>query len=583
MLSDDEIQVFTRVRDLVSRGSCERMLRSVGLVAGTDEYELARVQWQSMPHLLDESLRSTSQSVLAASCGQQVTESTPFEAMIWYGGATDSYAGHKFTGTFKQFIDHVLVARAGEIAPKRCGWVVTPTSNINGHRTNASTTAMHALNLDCDGRGEWSRLVAALESIGMAYIAYQSGGWRPGEHKWHLLLPLAAPFATVTQEKILMWKTLYHHARVLLGSLAGLVGEGFDPTCETPCQPVFITERREEVDPPRQVIWRTGHSLDLMGIASTLPSVDDSDAEREFVAVEGRQLSNADLERVVKALVIPMQKILSGRRDLYLCLPGALLDRGVSAEAVLEIVDEISRRCPGDPRYTAAEVADKHREHMHCARTTVSKYEREETYTRIGTLSLSWPEVAYAVDEVLPDARLLMMRALIEKLATAKAELKNSAPGPTYVAPVFIDLSFIRDRLKDLRRKRKSSASPDNKVRGYMLEMLIDGKDIVPFFEGEDGKKDPVIDKDGKEIDINKSVNIICALVAHAVPKETHFDAIAEVLRPSLFVSAQEHGADFAELMKRAELIFSKSVGFRVERQQEKSRDAKDQRLASCK
>jgi hypothetical protein len=554
----------------------------MGLAVGTAEYELAKVQWHAMPHLTDEKLRSTSKSVLTESCGTPVLESTPFEAMIWYGGATDSYAGHKFTGTFRQFIDHVLVARSNEIAPKRCGWVVTPTSNINGHRTNASTTAMHALNLDCDGRGEWSRLVAALESIGMAYIAYQSGGWRPGEHKWHLLLPLAAPFVTVTQEKILTWKVLYHHARVILGSLAELTGEGFDPTCETPCQPVFITERREEVDLPRQVIWRTGYSLDLMGLAALLPSVSD-ETSHEYVATEARDLGSADLERVVAAIVVPMSKIFSGRRDLYLCLPGALLDRGVTPEAVLDVVEEISRRCPGDPRYTAAEVAEKHREHMHCARTTVSKYEASETYTRIGTLSASWPEVAYAIDEVLPDERLLLMRALVEKMAAAKMAAKASTPGPTYVAPVVIDLAFIRDRLKDLRRKKKSSANADNKVRGYMLEMLIDGKNIVPFFESDDGKKDPVIDKDGKEIDINKSLNIICALVAQAVPKDTHFDAIAEVIRPSVFVSAQEHGADFAALMKRAEHMFAKSIGFRAERQQEKSRDDKSQRLASCK
>jgi len=582
LLSEQEIQVFTRVRDLVSRGACERALRSMGLVVGTDEYELAKTQWHAMPHLAGEGLRSTSKSVLVESCGPLVLENTPFEAMIWYGGATDSYAGHRFTGSFKQFIDYVLVARSKEISPKRCGWVVTPTSNINGHRTNASTTAMHALNLDCDGRGEWSRLISILESVGLAYIAYQSGGWKIGEPKWHLLLPLAAPFVTTTQEKISTWKTLYHHARVLLGSLAELTGEGFDPTCETPCQPVFITERREEVDPPRQVIWRTGCALDLMGLAALLPSVDD-EAVPEYAAAEERDLGSEDLERIVATLVVPMSKIFSGRRDLYLCLPGALLDRGVAPDAVLTVVEEISRRCPGDTRYTAAEVAEKHREHMHCARTTVSKYEASETYTRIGTLSASWPEVAFAIDEALPDQRLLLMRALVEKMATAKAAAKASAPGPTYVAPVFIDLAFIRERLKDLRRKKKSSTNADNKVRGYMLEMLLDGKSIVPFFEGEGGKKDPVIDKDGKEIDIDKSLNIICALVAQAVPKDTHFDAIAEVIRPSLFISAQEHGADFAALMKRAEHIFAKSIGFRVERQEKKARDDENQRLASCK
>lgn len=521
--------------------------------------------------------------VLAECKGQPILEISPFPAMVWYGGATDAYDGHRFTGTFRNFIDHVLVARAQEIAPKRTGWVVTPTSNLSGHRTNAATTAMHALNLDCDGRGEPNELVQALRQLGFAFILYQSGGWSPSSPKWHLLLPLSAPFDTTTPEKIEQWKVLYHHARVVLGTIGQLVGEGFDPTCETPCMPVFVTERRNESDPPRRVIWQTGASFDLVGLAALLPTPEDDPEDQDFV-VQARSLDGGEIDRIIAALVVPMSKILNGRRDLYLCLPGALLDRGIAPEAVLQIVEEVSRRCPGDPRYSANDIAEKHREHVHCARTTIAKYEAGAAYTRIGTLADSWLEVAQTIDLVLPDARLLAMRKFIEKKTAARMQQEQrrvEVSAPSSAAPVVVPISLgdLRKKLVDLRRRKKSADSADSKVRGYMIGMMLDGKSFIPFFENDDGSRSPAYDKDGKPIDLTKAINIVTALIANNVPIDTPFEAVVEIMRSSLYFAAQEVETGLDAVLARTEYAYTRAMTQRIEKIKERERAENEQRL----
>lgn len=580
MLSDQVCQTFLAVRASVSRGACERALKRQGLDASSASYEQAKEKWRSELHL--NSLHREMLEVLAECRGQPVFESTPFPAMIWYGGARDAYDGHRFTGTFRNFIDHVLVARAQEIAPKKTGWIVTPTSNLSGHRTNAATTAMHALNLDCDGRGEPDALIQVLRQLGFAFALYQSGGWSSSEPKWHLLLPLAAPFDTTTPEKIEQWKVLYNHARVVLGTIGHLAGEGFDPTCETPCMPVFVTERRSESDPPRRVIWQTGASLDLVGLAALLPTPEEGGEEQDFV-VQARDLDSSQIDQVIAALVAPMSKILSGRRDLYLCLPGTLLDRGVAPEAVLQIIEEISRRCPGDPRYSAKEVADKHREHVHCAKTTITKYEAGGAYTRIGTLATHWSEVAQAIDLVLPDARLLAMREFVERkaAATMQPEQRRVEAPVLAVAPVAVPISLddIRKKLVDLRRRKKSSSTPDNKVRGYMIDMMLNGKNFVPFFENDDRTRSPAYDRDGKPIDLNKAINIVTALIANSVPIDTPFDAVVEIMRGSLYLASQETETPYETVLNRAEYAYTRAITQRVEKIKEREREEKEKRL----
>jgi hypothetical protein len=587
--------LFLRVREQVSRNAGQRWVKLRGLKEGMPGYEAALADWRRLPLLGDTALQQHARQVLEGSLGRTITTDAPFPAMLWYGGATDSHEGVRFKGTFLQFVEHVIVARSNEIAAKRSGWVVTPTSNMNGWRGNASTTAMHALNLDCDNNGDWTKILTLLDALDMAYIAYQSGGWTPTTPKWHLLIPLAQPFDTTTTEKIKLWKALYAHCRVVFGALAELVGDGFDPTVEAPSVPVFITERRNASDPLRQVVWRTGRTLDLMGIAALLPIPEEA-VEQEIiygvVPVEAKPLGNEQLDRIIESLVEPMSKILSSRRDLYLALPGALLDRGIVAEDVMSIVDEVSRRCPGDPRYTSTEISDRHREHVHCAQTTISKFETGDLYTRIGTIATNWPSVAHAIDDVLPDPKLKGIRDLVDKMSgrtppsSAASAIVTLSPA-TAVTPsiisvpveVPIDLDALRKRLVNLKKAKLKSPNIYQKVRGFIIESLLNGEDLVPFIELADGTKKSIEDANEKIIDCNGAVKIAMGLIAFKLPPGTPFSAVVELARRSLYATAKEHGQSFETICNRAEHAFLRSFGARVELDDQKFKQATYDRL----
>lgn len=591
--------VFIAARAATDRGACEKWIKAQGIKPESPDYEAAKGRYCNFPILVNQELKTTALQALTDARRVFVDKCTPFPAMIWYGGATDTYRGYRFLGTFENFVEHVLVSRAQEVAEKRSGWVVTPTTNIDGHRVNASTLAMHALNLDCDARGSWDKVIEVLDAYSLAYIAYQSGGWSPTAQKWHLLIPLSQPFDTSTPERVLLWKSAYHQARVVFGAAGELLGEGFDPTIEAPSQPVFITERRSEGDAPRVVVWKTGYALDLPALIAVLPKAAlpeqrASDPSDRPMLLAGDPLDDDRLEEIVTALCVPMSTIMTGRRDLYLCLPGALLDRGLDADDVLAIIEEISSRCPGDPSYTRTEIHDKHQEHVHCARTTISRYENGGVYTRIGTLAMRWPQVAYAIDDVLPDPALENMRALLAKWSAPKAEsaaMFAAAPVPQIAASLAgaspyaintpVSLGGLKSRLKKLRRDKLRSKNIHERIRGAIIDALLDGEDLVPYILKEDGAKELVRDSRDLPIDRDAAIYDAMRLVAQRLPLGTPFEAVIEIVRPSLYKMLTD-GEKIEFLIRRAERAFVRNVGKKMDRDKTRHETGVKDRLGRC-
>jgi len=552
--ADDEF--FLAARRAVDRSACDRWLQRQS-VDKSDAIALqsAKERFGRLPLLLDPRLYDLALRALQESLGLPVEGSTPFPSMIWYNGATDTYGGVRFTGTLEQFVIHVLIARSHEVAPKRQGWVVTPTSNSDGHRTNASTVAVHALNLDCDNHGDPGRIISTLEKLNLAFIAYESGGSTPSSPKWHLLIPLSAPFDTSSLDKISRWKSAYNSARVVFGALAGLTGDGFDPTVEAPAVPVFITERRSVEDSPREVIWKTGHTLDLEAMIRLLPTVVDV----EYLETKHKQpeaiveLDDEKLEDIVKKLCLPMSKILSGRREIYLALPGALLDRGISPEDVLAITEEVSNRCPGDPRYTQLEIELKHKEHIHCAETTIARWESGDTYVRIGTLVERWPEIASAVDMALPNP---LLKDIVEKL--------QERSRASSVQQKAINLKDLKDKLRTMKNHKIRSKDKHEQVKGLMLQALLDEEDFVPYMIDEDGEKELVYDSSDRLIDRDRAIASVAGMVAYCLPIGVFFEAVREVFRPSMLTMLKE-GEDIETLFNQSEQAFLFATNRRIE------------------
>lgn len=536
--------------------------------------ELAKGKFRELRLLSDSALVDLARGVLAVSLAQPTNDLTTFTATVWRGkyDIGDEVPGTRVNSTLGEFVSW-LQQRALVVAPKGTGYVCCPTVNRDGRRVNVSTEAMTALNLDADEAGEWHALLDELEKIGLSYVAYRSGGHRDGKPKWHILIPFARPFDTSSPEKIVFWKSAYNSARVLFGALADLRGEGFDPTVETPCAPVFITERRNEADSPREVRWYPGRALDIDAMVAALPQVEDESVMpslRSRAAVE--RVGESGVDRIVDMLLPPMQAILSGRRDLYLALPGALLDRGVAPEDVRSIVEDLSSNCQGDPSNTSHEIRAKHREHLHCADTTISKWEAGEEYTRIGTIAGRWPDVARAIDAALPDPFLLEIKARIDAMQERHrgrvAQAAGAASVPAFASSITvqttsIDVSKLRSELRTMRRKKAASKRLDDKVRSVMIGAFLDGDDLVPKYDGEDGKSIVACNVDGKPYDAYRSVTAVAAMVGSRLPTGTAFEHVQYMFERAVRATA---ASEMPKLMAAAEQSFLRAVGRKLER-----------------
>lgn len=432
MLGEKE---FLEARTAIDRSAFTQFKLARGISSKDREAASAAYAEFCKLRLLDApELRTLCLSALEESRGPRRTGAEPFPATLWLGGARDAHGGRAFTGSLRAFAEVLLPERTKQVNPahdpKRGGWVLEPTTNPEGRRTNEHTLAVHALFLDCDSTGEWYSLLGALADLELAHVAYQSGGWSPTTPKWRIVLPLSKPHDTSDEAGRVRWKLAYNHARVVFGCLAGLSGHGFDPATETPCCPWFLTERRSAADPPRQIVWRPGHSLDLGMLIAELPHCAEPVVEeREYIQADPLSLDAAKFEEIVDALSAATAHVPHGRRDIYLAMPAVLLQRGLSPDDVRKVVEEVSARYPRVH-------PDKHADNMHNAETTITKWESEgpsARITQIGTLQNLAPEVAAAFDLVLPD---LTKQSYVETLSAQLGVAAQSMKAPELPTPL---------------------------------------------------------------------------------------------------------------------------------------------------
>lgn len=434
--------------------------------------------WRQTAHLSHPLLRAISRGALDKARGPRIAGISPLHFTTWEN-VFQVDGGQSRAMTLPAFAEW-LAELSKDVREKGHGKIACPITCQNGRRTNATTTTMHALNLDCDGRGRWEKGLAALDELDLAHVAYESGGSTGKAQKWHLVIPLSEPRDVRGDEKRSGWVRDYNAARAVLGSLFELLGEGFDPTCATPCQPVFLTERRLESDPPRGVRFRLGHSLDIRALAGGLPftAAPPRASDVTATAAQMRPSSPERCRKIVDALLPVVRPILFGRRDLYLALPGTLLDKGVHPDDVLAVIEEVSLRCPGDPTYTDAEVASRHREHLHNALTTIAKWRSGGLYTRIGTLVEHWPEVARALDRALPHPLVEKERQILERWMIEKAKTSDKSLDKEAAAEVLVIKEMTNSILACSRRKLKSG---DEKqwADGVLLRRFIEGEALL--------------------------------------------------------------------------------------------------------
>jgi len=457
------------------RASWKQWLNSQNVDEKDDKaLAIAKQRWDQVRFLDDPSLMSLAYQALSAARGSIRDGSEHFPATIWRGGVEDVWNGDSFTGTIADF-SRLLQYRSQVVAQKGKGWVIEPTTNPKGRRTNEETHALHALFLDCDGTGKWDKLLSVLDSLNFCYIAYQSGGYTDTIQKWRIVFPLSSPHITTSEEARQAWKNAYNYARVVFGACAELHNVGFDPNTDTPCSPWFITEKRSAEDSPRQVVWRYGHSLDLTGLILALPEFEPAEVTQySKTSVSPIELDNPKLEQIISALAKATSRISSGRRDIYLSLPGVLLDRGVSPEDVLTIIESVSERYPRSH-------PEKHIDNVNCARTTIAKWESKSKFTRIGTLNSIAPEIATVLDSILPDGEKQKIIESMRSLLGEKDVPIQATPSSVTVMPT--DRKSLRKILVKLRRKKvnqaKETKDPKKAIDAALLNNLLEGNSLV--------------------------------------------------------------------------------------------------------
>lgn len=537
-------EVFAAALQAVSRSAAESWARANP--SGPD-YRLTK-------HLDHPTLIAVALGVLPKACGPQLSPESPFRITL-YSGKFDTEDGKRVDCTLGQFANW-LTELGKEVAAKGEGMVAPPITSRDGRRTNESTVFMHAINLDADGRGNWTQILSRLKAFRMAHIAYQSGGWTPTTPKWHLVLPLSRPFDVSDESKQAAWKRFYNLVRVVVGSLADLTGEGFDPACETPCQPVFVTERRSAEDPPREVVaYLEGHSFDADAFLKSVPAPPFAEIRRTPPPTSHRSANPTKREEIIEALCAVMEEIFSDRRELYLALAGALLDRGCPPEDVRDIIAEVSERCPGDPSYTEAEIESRHREHIHAANTTISRWRKGATYLRIGTIAERWPEVAQAIDRALPHPFAVHARELMglggkpvepQKQATS-AKIASEAIDPQAVL-----VSEIRKRIMSYRQAKMKSDDLDDIARAILMKRLLAGDTLL-----EPSDPEPL------QMPMASAIAKIAGALAFVLPKKTPIDAVIIVA----FRSLQKVGDFEGDAVRFFESGYERSLAARLEQE----------------
>ena len=566
-------QHFLAVQQQVDRSAFNRFKKSRGVATGDAEGAREAFEaFQQLRPLDDDALRYLARNQLLRSFGEQLDGGEPFPGTLWLHGARHVKNGRPFLGSLRSFAGLLLPERAKAVNPpedpKRGGWVFEPTTNPTGVRENVATVSMHALFLDCDSSGEWDWLRYELSQLQLCHIVYQSGGWTPATPKWRAVLPLARPFDVSTEEKRDAWKVAYNHARVLFGALGRLDGVGFDPATETPCNPWFLTERRTSGDAERSVAWRPGRALDLELLSSLLPTpvvATREDVNRETLA--RISITEERFEEIVDALTAATTHVPAGRRDIYLAMPAVLLNRGLEPDDVRRIVAEVSSRYPRLHK-------DKHEDNLHCAETTIARWEEEGAgarITQIGTLQAHAPEVAAALDEVIPNPSDKGMLDAITAQLGDRIQPQTSAPpapplafGTPVAAPVLPESTQPRAPGEPVRqllqtpKKKRTKMSPLAKKLGPIAKKLTEHKINDRKIEG--GlllimlRQEPL---PGNAFDAAKK---LAGALGYRLATDTTWLQALELMGPSLLLTGI---AQSAELVKQLEAAFVEGRGRR--------------------
>lgn len=219
----------------------------------------------------DGALVEHAQSLLASAVTRMHADDLAIDWTTWKSVKEPEGRAHR--GTWRDIVGALRDSWPGYHYHNKAacpGWA--PVRFANGRRHDSSVESICALALDCDDSGEWTRTLAVLSSLSIAYLAHRSPSHGiDGSCKWRLVVPLVAP---VEGQDIEQWRAWYTAARVVIGAVGGV---WFDPSCSNPSRLWYPPVRVGNL-PPREVVECEGMALDLrvlgdaMRIITTQPA-----------------------------------------------------------------------------------------------------------------------------------------------------------------------------------------------------------------------------------------------------------------------------------------------------------------------
>lgn len=118
------------------------------------------------------------------------------------------------------------------------------------------------------------------------------------------------------------------------------------------------------------------------------------------------------------------------------------------------------------------------------------------------------------------------------------------------------------------------SKSFHDKVKGEIVNALLEGEDLVPYSDGK-----PVPNEKGGMYDREEAVAVAMRMIVRSkIPEKTPFDAVRELCRGALH-SMLRDGEKLEDLMKSAQRAFKKAMDSKIKRAGQRHDDEVRDRL----
>lgn len=420
---------------------------------------------------------------------------------------------------------------------------------IGQRRLSTEVISVSALILDLDHLTEKGAQEALARFGSLEHAMHTTHNHREDDHNWRVAVQLSHPVAAA------QW-------RFFLSSAVRMLGVPADPSCKDLGRVYFRPSH--PAGAPFDAKHVPGAPLDVQavlawGTANPMPQT-ESTAARGVLPEESVWDLDSDPVRLAIATIaanLPARR----RHELALALGGMLRAHGATERAARYILHEsYADGGSENPEARAATVVH----------TWALPEEGAMTgFTRV--CEILGEDIAKEIGDCFADAS---NEAFIKPMLAAKTEMVAQAVAAATSSGEFLDPAIpstvvkVRQKLQQEKSRLKKHAAQDQKIRGYILESLLDGEDLVPRILLPGGGEAPVY-VEGHVVDRAWAIRAAMDAAARVLRTGTSFDLVSIVCRQS-FSRMRKPGESANDVDRQAEREFLSAIGRKSKRAHKK-------------